>query len=135
MRETYAKSRDSLLRPIIIEVISLAILLRDSQETITQPKICQQEIEKILKNQELRLLLINLDPCRIPQDRAEQVLNRLYSCSTFRPETLQAISCCLYYAIRHIEAVCQKSLCDLMLKAKTQSDNLVNRIKQNLSMR
>jgi len=88
MLETYAKSRDSLLRPIIVEVVSLAILLRDSQETITQPKICQQEIEKILKNQELRLLLINLDPFRIPQDRAEQVLNRLYTCSTFGPETL-----------------------------------------------
>jgi hypothetical protein len=68
--------------------------------------ICQLEQNKVLQEFGLKLYLIQLDPEQIPLNLAVGVLNHIYGDFRCSPSNLQNVCQSLFFAVKHIEAVC-----------------------------
>lgn len=58
----------------------------------------------------MKMLLINLDPQRIPPSEAVSVLTKFYSKDQYSARNLRKVSHGLIFIIQHIETICQFAL-------------------------
>lgn len=88
LSELKVKSTDKRFS-LIFEVVRLAIVLKDAQDYVVRPSVCHLVIRRVIENYELKLLLLQLDPSKIPIAAASAALKGLYTNPAYLPDVLK----------------------------------------------